>query len=96
MIDGKEYIKPKAEQNDFFVISATAKQLKEKEWKGEIYDYFPGGYHKVAPMLKDDANIYLFKFVKKGEKSGMRFDGLTFVNNHWVIFPKLWRAFESK
>jgi hypothetical protein len=96
ILDKKQYIQPNPGQDDYFVVPATGKELKKKKWKGEIYDYFPGGYHKVGEMLKDDATIYLFKFVKKGEKDGMRFEGLTFVNNHWVMFPKVWRAFESK
>ena len=38
--------------------------------------------------------LFRFKFVKAGETIGMAFDGLAFVNGHWRIFPKPWRAAE--
>jgi len=30
--------------------------------------------------------------VKQGETIGLAFDGLVYVNGHWVIMPKPWRA----
>jgi hypothetical protein len=36
--------------------------------------------------------IYRFKFVEPGKDLGMAFDGLIYVNGHWRIFPKPWRA----
>jgi len=81
-------IAPKAEQDDYLIYSATTDQMKEKEWKGDL-EKFPGGYHDLAPMLKPGITIYMFRFVKKGEEKGIRYDGLIFVNDHWVIFPKI-------
>jgi len=93
MIQDKDGIKPEEGQTESIVKSATGKDFKEK--KGDAEE-FPGGYKDLAPRLKDDVTFYLFKFVKKGETSGMRYEGLVFVNNHWVIFPKLYRAFKEK
>jgi len=56
---------------------------------------FPGGYAKVAPHMKPGHTWYRFKFVKSGERLGMAYDGFTFVNHHWVIVPKPWRALKE-
>ena len=55
----------------------------------------PGGYAKVAPHMKAGHTWYRFKFVKSGERVGMAYDGLTFVNHHWVIVPKPWRVLKE-
>ena len=34
--------------------------------------------------------------MKPGEDTGTAYDGLAFVNNHWVIAPKPYRALEGK
>ena len=82
-------IKPKEGQTEKKVYSATVEDLKNGT--GEA-DQFPGGYQKVVSSLKPGLTFYAFKFVKPGEELGMSFDGLVYVNNHWVIFPKPWRA----
>ncbi len=87
----KEYIQPKADQNDYILLSATLKEIKEG--KGDGVE-FQGGYKKVIQKFKDDVVLYIFKFVKKGETQGMTYHGLTYVNNHWVILFKVWKAFK--
>jgi len=54
--------------------------------------YFPGGYLKAAAHLKPGLTFYRFKFVAPGEELGMGWDGLVYVNGHWAVFPKPWRA----
>jgi hypothetical protein len=87
-------IAPRAEQDDYLMYSATTDQLKEKEWKGDL-GKFPTPYHELAPLLKPGITIYMFKFVKKGDDKGIRNDGLVFLNNHWVMFPKIFKAFKD-
>jgi len=53
---------------------------------------FPGGYAKVKDYFIFDYPIASFEFVKAGETSGLRFTGLIFVGNKWVLMPKPWRG----
>jgi len=88
-------IQPKDGQDSYLIYSATTDKMKEKEWSGDL-DKFPGGYREASAKLKPGVTVYLFKLVKKGEEKGMRYDGLVFVNGHWVIFPKVYRAFKEE
>jgi hypothetical protein len=53
---------------------------------------FPGGYRSIADKYKPGLTVYRWKYVKPGETTGMAFDGLIYVNNHWAWFPKPWRV----
>jgi len=85
----KDYIQPKDGEIGYTVIPATVKDIKEGTGNASE---FPGGYKKISSKLKDNNNIYLIKFLKKGEKDGSTFHSLVFVNNHWVIFFKVWKG----
>ncbi len=69
-----------AQSDDFVAANEAAKA-------------FPGGYTMNAAKFKPGITWYAWKYVKPGETLGMAFDGLTFVNNHWVWIPKPFRAF---
>jgi len=84
-------IAPKAGQTELKLVAATTEDLRaDKGNAGE----FPGGWKRVAPHLKPHQTWYRFKFVKPGEDLGMAFDGLTFVNGHWVMTPKPWHGLD--
>jgi hypothetical protein len=87
--DGTIKIAPKAGQTELLLWAATTEQLKAGE--GDA-DKFPGGYKKVVDQLKPGVVFYRFKFVEPGKTLGMAFDGLVYVNDHWTVFPKPWRA----
>ncbi len=53
---------------------------------------FPGGYVSNGAKFKPGVTWYAWKFVKIREAVGTAFDGLTFVNKHWVWVPKPFRA----
>ena len=89
---GQLVIAPKPGQTELKLFSATSDEMKS--WTGKAAD-FPGGWKQVAPKLKPGFTIYRFKFVEPGKDLGMAFDGLIFVNGHWRIFPKPWRALEK-
>jgi hypothetical protein len=78
-------IEPKAGQTELKLFSASTEDLKTS-------DDFPGGYKKVAGKIKKGLTFYAWKFVKPGESSGMAYDGLVYVNDHWAWFPKPWMA----
>jgi len=86
----KDYIRPTVIQTDYIVIAATQADLKS----GKVNARDFGGLKLIASRLNDNVTFYIFKFVKKGAKEGLNHYGLTYVNNHWVIFLKVWKAFK--
>jgi hypothetical protein len=83
---GEAVIAPKKGQTKLKVSSATTEDLREGS------NAFPGGYRKVASKLKKGLTFYAWKFTEPGEDLGMAYDGLVFVNDHWVWVPKPWRV----
>jgi hypothetical protein len=83
---GQLVIRPKNEkQSEIKLWGATGAELAEG--KGHAKE-FPGGYKKIAKHLASTVTFYAFKFVERGKDSGMAYDGLAYVNAHWVIVPK--------
>jgi hypothetical protein len=52
---------------------------------------FPGGYRKLAPHLQRDVPWVAWKFLARGEQSGLSFDGIVWTNGRLVWFPQPWR-----
>jgi hypothetical protein len=88
----KAVIKPKPTQTEVKVWAATGAELAAG--KGNAKE-FPGGYQKLAKHLVPTTTFYRFKFVEAGKETGTAYEGLAFVNGHWVIAPKAWRALEG-
>lgn len=82
-------IEPKPEQTQLLSTFTTTGRLKARD--PALAD-FPGGYEDVLDYFVSDVPIGRFKFVEQGETLGLAFDGLIFVNDHWVFMPKPWRA----
>lgn len=80
---------PQAGQTELLLYKATTEEIKNKTGEGAD---FPGGYADVIDKIKPNQTIYHFKFVKPGETLGMAFDGLVYINSHWVLFPKPWKT----
>lgn len=90
---GHMVIKPKNErQSEIKLWGATGAELAEG--KGHAKE-FPGGYKKVGKHLSPTVTFYAFKFVERGKEAGMAFDGLAYVNAHWVIVPKPFHNLEG-
>ena len=92
---GNAVVAPKEGQTELKLFSATTEDLRDS--KGESAD-FPGGLKTIAELddLKPNQTIYAFKFVKPGESTGMAFEGLTYINGNWRLFPKPWKFMEAK
>jgi hypothetical protein len=86
---GEMVIESKPDQSEVKLFHATTDELQAGA--GDTAR-FPGGYKQAASVLKKGLTIYGFKFVRPGEDVGVAYDGLVYVNHHWVIFPKPWRA----
>ena len=83
---------PKPEHDDLYMVYTTTGKLAAGD---PVLDEFPGGYKQIVQYFKADVPIVRFKFVKKGETLGLAFDGLVYVNDHWVILPKPWRSLDQ-
>lgn len=92
---GNAVVAPKEGQTELKLASATTEELKDSQ--GESSE-FPSGMISLAGTdnIKPNLTIYAFKFVKPGESTGMAFEGLTYVNGHWRLFPKPWRFMEGR
>ena len=87
--EGIVVVAPGPRQTELILGSATTDDIKTG---GPTAKELPGGYAKVADSLKKGVTFWRFQFVEKGKTAGIAFDGLVFVNGHWVIFPKPWRV----
>jgi len=90
--EGKIVIHGNPGQTKLLIWSATSEELKKGTGDAKA---FPGGYGQAAPFFKNGIVFYRFKFVKPGETLGFAWDGLVYVNGHWVIFPKPWRVLRT-
>lgn len=98
----KEYIKKIFEENKFNIVLRKEHQ-QLKVWSASISDFknnaehaiiFPSDFMEVIDEVNSSLTFHRFKFVAKGNEAGAAYEGLTKVNDHWVIFPKIWKAFE--
>lgn len=80
-------LRPREGQTATLLRSVTTEELRDGKSHG-----CPLRYDDVALHLAPGLTIYCFKLVKPGETVGTAFDGLVFVNGHWALFPKPWRA----
>lgn len=86
---GKMLITHAPDQTDLKLFAAKVDEIASGKGQGVE---FPGGYKKVIAQFKPGVTIYAWRFVRPGEKTGMAYDGLVFVNGHFVWLPKPWRA----
>lgn len=89
---GKAVIKPKPSQTEVKLWSATGADLAAGKGSSKA---FSGGYAKIGKHLAPGVTFFRFKFVEPGKETGTAYDGLAFVNGHWVIAPKPWRAMDG-
>ncbi len=87
--EGKIVVRGRPGQTELMIWSATTEELQQN--KGDAAA-FPGGYQAVSSHFIPGLRFYRFKFLAPGEALGFAWDGLIFVNGHWVIFPKPWRV----
>lgn len=92
-------------EKDKFQIKLRAEHTELKVYSASVSDFinnhvnalaFPSDFLGVVPKLKPTLTFHRFKFVAKGNNAGAAYDGLVKVNNHWVLFPKIWKAFEEE
>ncbi len=80
-------------QTEVQMASATVADLKAKNAKAKA---LPTAYGFVASHLLGNATIYAFRFVEPGKNDGSTYDGLVYLNGHWVLIPRPWRGLDTQ
>jgi hypothetical protein len=80
--------RPSAAQTDIRCTVAPAGMLT---WRSELSEQFPGGYRGIATLLDPHRVWIAWKYLEPGKPSGVSFDGLVWVDDHWAWFPKPYR-----
>ena len=79
---------PTSVQNDIHCYVAPAGFLTKYN---PLSRYFPQGYQSIAGWLNPHRVWVTWSYLKPGSTSGLSYDGLVFVDNRWVWFPKPYR-----
>ena len=85
---GLRISRPRPSQTEIQCALAPAGMLS---WPNELSHGFPGGYRGIASMLNPHRIWLAWKYVQPGHASGLSFDGLVWVDDHWAWFPKPYR-----
>ncbi len=71
-------------QIELRLLSATTEELQHGR------EIFPD-WEPILPQLQPGFTWYRFKFVRPGDITGLSYDGLVYINDHWAWFPEPWR-----
>jgi hypothetical protein len=82
-------ISPGAERNQLQVRACPASLFASEN---QFSNAFPAGYRGVAPYLQPDRVWLAWKYCAPGSSTGLAFDGLVHVGDHWVWFPKVYHV----
>jgi hypothetical protein len=82
----------KAGQTQVIAFACDAESLRTDN---EFSRSFPGGYQRIAGFLEPKMVWLAFKTVVPGQSTGMAYDGLVYLDDHWAWFPKPWRILSS-
>jgi hypothetical protein len=77
--------RPRSTQTEIRCAVAPAGMLM---WSNELSQRFPGGYESIAASLNPHRVWLAWQYVEPGVASGLSFDGLVWVDDHWVWLPK--------
>lgn len=87
---GEAVVRGRPEQTEIKVENIAS--VDARNWTDAAKEMLPGGYQRIAGDIKAGNTFYVFSFVKPGERLGIRYDVLVYVNGQWRLFPKPWRA----
>jgi hypothetical protein len=84
--------RPRSTQTEIRCAVAPAGMLT---WSNELSRRFPGGYEGIAASLNPHRVWLAWQYIEPGQPSGLSFDGLVWVDDHWVWLPKPYRYLRS-
>ncbi len=71
-------------------IKVTATPAGLLRWSNELSDKFPGAFRDLAGWM-NPSSLWLTWTITDPEGSTVRYDGLSWLDNHWVWLPKVYR-----
>ncbi len=80
---------PSKDQSQLHIFIAPAGML---DLENELSKHFPLGYRSIAPILNPHRIWLAWKYMSIGQTSGLAFDGLVWLDDHWAWFPKPYRV----
>jgi hypothetical protein len=80
-------------QTEVSISKATTDDIRA--WRGTAME-LPGGYQEIRAHVKPGLTIYAWEYREPGSTSGMSYNGLSYVNGHWVWVPEPWRALDEQ
>ena len=84
-----EVVRPsESDQTSVLISIGSTNDLIDLTPNAEV---FAGGWASLRPHLKRDVPVVVFSFVRPGQTSGMRYEGLFFIGGRWVLVPKPWQ-----
>jgi hypothetical protein len=83
---------PSGAQSQLLCHLAPAGMLLEEN---ELSRLFPGGYRGIAAWLNPHRVWACWKYVRPGSSTGMAYDGLVWLDDHWAWFPKPYRVLKK-
>lgn len=85
-------IEPRRGQVEIRVVAVTAAALRDDP---EAAFHFPGGYRDIVDLLVPERCWVAWTFTEPGEELGMQYNGLVYLDERFVWFPKPWRVLQS-
>lgn len=86
--EGEPEIAPRREHGELRLAVALAEELREE------HPFFPGGYREAAPHLVPGRVWVAWELLEPGAASGYQMNGLVWLDDRFVWFPRPWRALE--
>lgn len=80
--------RPDSTQTEIHCSLSPAGMLQDDN---ELSYHFPRGYRTIANYLNPHRVWLSWQYSAPGQASGLSFDGLVWLNDHWVWFPKPYR-----
>jgi hypothetical protein len=81
--------RPAPDQTEIRCHAAPAGMLAHEN---ELSHHFPGGYRAIANWLNPHVVWLTWRYVRAGASSGLSYDGLAWMEDHWAWFPKPFRV----
>ena len=89
-ITGSFNIIPRSNHTDLLIYKATSEDFKNMT---EAAKAFPSDYLLISNMFRKNVEFYRFKFTLPDYQAGTAHDCLVQIDDRWVIFPSVWKAF---
>ncbi|MBE7384877.1 MAG: immunity 49 family protein [Leptolyngbya sp. SIO1E4] len=84
----RRFQRPAASQSEIRCYLAPAGMLRDDN---ELSFHFPKGYRAIAEYLNPHRVWATWQYHSPGQDTGINYDGLVWVEDHWAWFPKPYR-----